>query len=249
MTFENLFPILLPITFVAGLILERIVPARSQAPVPHWLLKGVVFFVLSAALNAVIPAVVISVLGGRTLFHLRGLGAFGGAALMLLLSDFAGYGIHRGLHTSERVWRWTHQLHHSAERMDMAGAAFFHPFDAILQQVLPGMIIVLVLGITPLAAAVGGFAGFLLGVTPHLNIRTPRWLGYVFQRPEMHAIHHQRGVHAYNYGVLALSDQLFGTWRNPKAFPEGDFGFWDGSTATVAKMLRGMDVTRPPARP
>jgi len=63
----------------------------------------------------------------------------------------------------------------------------------------------------------------------------------------MHAVHHQRGVHAYNYGVLALSDLVFGTWRNPEKFPEGEFGFWDGASAKLGALLSGRDVTRGPA--
>ena len=31
------------------------------------------------------------------------------------------------------------------------------------------------------------------------DIRTPRWVGYIVQRPEAHGIHHANGVHAYNY--------------------------------------------------
>jgi sterol desaturase/sphingolipid hydroxylase (fatty acid hydroxylase superfamily) len=60
----------------------------------------------------------------------------------------------------------------------------------------------------------------------------------------MHAIHHQRGVHAYNYGVLAFSDLIFGTWRNPATFPQEAFGFWDGASAKVGAMLVGRDVSR-----
>jgi sterol desaturase/sphingolipid hydroxylase (fatty acid hydroxylase superfamily) len=131
--------------------------------------------------------------------------------------------------------------------MDMAGAAFFHPFDAILQQVLPTVVMGAIFGVTPSAAAIGGLFGFLLGVAPHLNVRTPTWLGYVFQRPEMHAVHHQRGVHAYNYGGLALSDLVFGTWRNPTSFPDVDFGFGDGSSKKIGAMLLGRDVTRSPS--
>jgi sterol desaturase/sphingolipid hydroxylase (fatty acid hydroxylase superfamily) len=138
-------------------------------------------------------------------------------------------------------------MHHSAERMDMAGSAFFHPLDILCQQILPSVLIVVVLGLTPLAAAVGGFLGFLTGLSPHLNVRTPAWLGYLFQRPEMHAVHHTRGVHAHNYGVLALSDLVFGTWRNPHTFPEGAFGFWDGASTRLGRMLVGRDVTRAPA--
>ena len=127
----------------------------------------------------------------------------------------------------------------------MAGAAYFHPLDVIVQQVVPSILVAVVLGVSPMAAAVGGFLGFVFGVTPHLNVRTPAWLGYVFQRPEMHAVHHERGVHAYNYGQFAFSDMLFGTWRNPAAFPDVEFGFWDGASSRVGAMLVGRDVTRP----
>jgi len=243
MTFEELFPILLPGSFVALLILERLFPAREQPRIRLWLWKGLGFFVVVGAMNAILPVLALAQLGDRSLFHLQTLGTFGGAALVILVSDLLGYWVHRGLHTSERVWRWTHQMHHSPERMDMSGAAYFHPLDVIAQNVLPSVFVSALLGVTPLAAAVGGFAGFVLGVTPHLNVRTPAWLGYIFQRPEMHAVHHQRGVHAYNYGVLALSDLLFGTWRNPVAFPDGEFGFWDGASSQIGGMLLGKDVT------
>ena len=48
----------------------------------------------------------------------------------------------------------------------------------------------------------------------HSDMRTPRWLGYVIQRPEMHTVHHAYGHHAQNYG-LPIWDLLFGTWVNP----------------------------------
>ncbi len=248
MTFEDLLPLLFLGTFAAFLVLERVIPARQQPQVRFWLVKGIVFFVLVSAINGIAPALVMTAVGDYSVLHLRSLGTFGGALLMLLVSDLFGYWVHRGLHNSERIWRWSHQLHHSAERMDMAGAVFFHPFDVVFQQVIPSIAIAVLLGVTPLAAAIGGFAGFVLGVSPHLNVRTPAWLGYVFQRPEMHAIHHQRGVHAYNYGVLALSDLVFGTWRNPAQFPEGQFGFWDGASSRLGALLLGRDLTRGPER-
>jgi sterol desaturase/sphingolipid hydroxylase (fatty acid hydroxylase superfamily) len=50
----------------------------------------------------------------------------------------------------------------------------------------------------------------------HANLRTPRWLGYIIQRPESHGIHHERGLHAFNYADLPLWDMVFGTFRNPR---------------------------------
>ncbi|MGH7439983.1 MAG: sterol desaturase family protein [Polyangiaceae bacterium] len=244
MNFMDLMPILMPTTYGAFLVLERLRPARAQPQVRGWLLKGIAFFVGGGALNAILPAIVLEALGDRSILHLQGVGTFGGAALTVLASDLVCYWVHRGLHNSQPVWRWSHQMHHSAERMDISGSAFFHPLDTLAQGVLPSIAITAFLGVSPMAAAVGGFAGFVLGVAPHLNVRTPAWLGHVFQRPEMHAVHHERGVHAYNYGVLALSDRLFGTWRNPESFPAGNFGFWDGASSATGKMLLGRDVSR-----
>ena len=76
------------------------------------------------------------------------------------------------------------------------------------------------------------------------NVRTPRWIGYLLQRPESHSIHHERGVHAYNYADFAPIDMLFGTFRNPQDFVE-ECGFWDGASRQVGAMLAGRDVGQP----
>src|SRR3546814_13520217 len=82
-----------------------------------------------------------------------------------------------------------------------------------------------------------------MSVFQHSNSRTPRWLGYLVQRPESHSVHHQRGVHAYNYSDLPLFDIVFGTFRNPRDFaPEQ--GFWQGASARVPQMLAFRDIAR-----
>jgi len=81
-----------------------------------------------------------------------------------------------------------------------------------------------------------------MAVFTHANLRTPRWLGFVIQRPEAHAVHHQRGLHGYNYGTLALWDAVFGTYRNP-AVRQGEAGFWDGASARMGALLAGADVS------
>ena len=49
-----------------------------------------------------------------------------------------------------------------------------------------------------LAVLVTGIAEFIY----HWNVPTPYWLGFLIQRPESHGIHHQEGVHSYNYADL-----------------------------------------------
>jgi sterol desaturase/sphingolipid hydroxylase (fatty acid hydroxylase superfamily) len=245
MTLEDLVPILIPTFFVIYLIIERVLPGQPQPEVKGWWTRGLIFFAISFVLNGAVPALVASLVGPQKGLGLSTLGTFGGALAVLLVGDLVGYWVHRTMHTTRWLWRWTHQMHHSAERMDMLGASYAHPFDFLLGNVLPGTAITIALGVSPEAAAAGGLLGFVLGVFPHINIHTPRWLGYVLQRPEMHAVHHTRNVHGYNYGNLAFSDLLFGTWRNPEAFSEAPYGFWDGASSQIGAMLRGRDVSRP----
>jgi sterol desaturase/sphingolipid hydroxylase (fatty acid hydroxylase superfamily) len=107
---------------------------------------------------------------------------------------------------------------------------------------LGSICLVLIVGIDPSAATASLLLINWLSMFQHANVKTPRWLGYLIQRPESHTIHHARGVHAYNYSDLPVWDILFGTFRNPTAY-ELDTGFYDGASARVVDMLLGRDVS------
>ncbi len=238
---EDLLPVLVPVTFVLALVAERVFPARALPKVSWWVVKSFVFFVLVGALNTVIPAVTADLVKSFARpVDLRGIGILPGALVILVVGDALGYVVHRTLHRVHFFWRWTHQMHHSAERLDVAGAVYLHPFDVAVQVGIPSLFVTL-LGVTPSAAALAGFVFFLTNVFQHLNMRTPRWVGWIVLRPEQHSVHHARDVHAYNYGNFAFMDLLCGTFRNPKDFcPEQ--GFYEGASARVGAMLAGRDV-------
>jgi sterol desaturase/sphingolipid hydroxylase (fatty acid hydroxylase superfamily) len=240
---ETILSLLIPVVFVLALVVERLFPARTLPPVKRWLAKGFFFFVLTGVLNGLIPAVFAETLGPHAPFSLAGLGTVLGALVAFAIADLCNYWVHRGLHNVHFLWRWTHQMHHSAERMDIAGAVYFHPFDIALQ-ITSTTVPVVLLGVSPDAAALAGFISFFYAMFQHLNVRTPRWIGWIIQRPEAHSVHHARGVHAYNYGNLPLWDVLFGTFRNPTDYVATQ-GFWDGASAKIGKMLVGRDVGEP----
>ena len=125
--------------------------------------------------------------------------------------------------------------------MDAAGAFWFSPLDMLGWTALSSLCLVLVVGLSPQAATLVLYATTFLSVFQHTNIRTPRWIGYFVQRPESHSVHHQRGVHAYNYSDLPLFDILFGTFRNPRDFA-AEQGFWQGASSRVPQMLVFRDV-------
>ena len=98
------------------------------------------------------------------------------------------------------------------------------------------------LGRKPEAAVLVLYTTTFLAIFQHSNLRTPRWLGYVVQRPESHAYHHGRGIHQKNYSDLPIFDLLFGTWVNPKEFIPAA-GFYDGASLRIGDLLLGRDVT------
>ena len=90
------------------------------------------------------------------------------------VADFFAYWLHRVMHCVPLLWRWTHQLHHSAERMDLSGM-YLHPLDAVFT-FGPTILVTVLLGLEPDAAAIAGFMTFIAAVVQHSNVRTPTWL-------------------------------------------------------------------------
>jgi sterol desaturase/sphingolipid hydroxylase (fatty acid hydroxylase superfamily) len=241
---ETIVGILFPTTFIAMLVVEYMFPARKLPKVPYWLAKGIAFFIIGTILGGLVPALIAAHVLAYAPLHLEVLGTVVGGIVAFLATDIFSYGVHRTLHEVPFLWRWAHQMHHSAERVDVLGAAYFHPFDVFVQATSTSVAVAM-LGVSPAAAALAGYLGFFAATFQHLNVRTPRWLGWIIQRPEAHSIHHARGVHAFNYGNFMLWDALFGTLRNPTTFVDQPHGFWDGASQKLGAMLLGRDVGEP----
>jgi sterol desaturase/sphingolipid hydroxylase (fatty acid hydroxylase superfamily) len=241
---EKLFSMLIPATYVLGHILERIAPGRPQPKVRFWFWKGLASFAVSGFLATMVPMLLTQAFGHHAVLDASALPMIPGALLVLLVGNAVGYWWHRARHRSTFLWRAFHQMHHSAERMDMAGAFWFHPLDTISVFTIQSLLAAFVLGVSPDAAALAGYIGFTITCLTHLNVKTPRWLGYIVARPESHSIHHSRGVHAFNYADLPIFDMIFGTFRNPETF-QGQTGYYDGASSRVLAMLVGIDVSAP----
>jgi sterol desaturase/sphingolipid hydroxylase (fatty acid hydroxylase superfamily) len=99
-----------------------------------------------------------------------------------------------------------------------------------------------VLGIDPLGAAIAGAVGTIITMFSHWNVSTPRWVGYIILRPEQHCLHHERDIHARNYGGdFAIWDMLFGSYENTDAFT-GQVGFGRPAIAALPAMLAFADL-------
>jgi sterol desaturase/sphingolipid hydroxylase (fatty acid hydroxylase superfamily) len=163
-------------------------------------------------------------------------------ALGYLALTFIYYWWHRWRHEIPLLWRCVHQLHHSPARIEILTSFYKHPLEILLNSWLSTAVLYFVVGLGPQACAYAVLVTGLAELFYHWNVRTPYWLGFVIQRPESHCVHHQRGVHAYNYADLPLWDMLWGTFRNPRHW-NASCGFGEDRERLLGEMLRGKEVT------
>lgn len=235
--------LVLPAFMVLDLVLRR----RSYRAPRGWRLRA---FVVSAGvffLSLKLGELWSTLTGSWSLVDGSVLGTAGGAVTGILAYELLHYGYHRLAHRSDLLWRAAHQMHHSAESLDAFGANYLHPGDVFFFTSIASVTFVPLLGLTPEASAIANAFLAFNAAFQHANVRTPRWLGYVVQRPESHVLHHARGVHRFNYSDLPLWDMVFGTFRNP-ATCDAEVGFYDGASGRVGEMLVGRDVMQPRER-
>jgi sterol desaturase/sphingolipid hydroxylase (fatty acid hydroxylase superfamily) len=223
-------------------LLEALFPARRLAASPGHHLRGLAALVVFFLVSSYLPFLLGPALEPLRIADLSGLGIWGSALTMLIYQGL-GYAYHRSLHGSERLFRALHQLHHSSERLDVPSAFLFAPLDMV-GWTLVSTVALSVLGVSPEATMAFVLSGTFLSVFQHANLRTPRWLGYLVQRPESHSHHHARGVHRNNYADLPVFDLVFGTFFNPKDFAPAT-GYYAGGSRRVLDMLLFRDVTTP----
>jgi sterol desaturase/sphingolipid hydroxylase (fatty acid hydroxylase superfamily) len=243
MTAALVVTIAIPHLYVLLWWAEARAPARRFVAVPSWGRTGVLFFITTSVVATITP-IVWSHTGLTTvrLLDLRHLG-FWALPAGLLTTSFVTYWWHRAAHRYDFLWRATHQLHHSAERVDVPGAFFSHPLEVVVKTSIALVVGEVVLGLSPGVAATSTGVLSLVSVFQHWNGHTPRWLGWWIPRPEMHVLHHEAGIHARNYGDLAIWDVLFGTHVNPTQLFVGRVGLAEGASARVLDMLTMRDVS------
>jgi sterol desaturase/sphingolipid hydroxylase (fatty acid hydroxylase superfamily) len=223
---------------VAMIVVERVKPGVQQPRVAGWWMR-------LGLLNLVqVGAVYLGAsswdqwLPQWRLIDARPLGTAAGAAIGYLCITFVFYWWHRARHEIPLLWRWLHQVHHSPVRIEVLTSFYKHPLEILINAVLLSSILYVLVGLDPATAAVVTAIAGVGELFYHWNLRTPHWLGYLFQRPEAHRRHHQRNYHRANYSDLPLWDLLFGTFDNPRQTPQ-HCGFADDAECALTHLLIG----------
>lgn len=156
------------------------------------------------------------------------------------LTSFVAYWWHRAMHYSDFLWRIFHQLHHSPRRIESLSAFYLHPYDGMAATLLNGFCCYALLGLSVSGTAISLLIAATYNIYIHADLKTPHWIGYILQRPEMHRVHHKYMHHAQNYG-LALWDIIFGTFSNPREYVK-EVGFDEARSTRIYDMLKNRDV-------
>lgn len=222
-------------------IWESLFPGRKLPKMKFWVLRGIVAFFCYFFLASYLPLLWDNHLARYQLFDFTGYNPVLTSIAGVLLYELGIYTWHRTMHGNDRLWRMFHQMHHSVERIDIPSAFYFSPLDMIGWTVIGSLSFALIMGLSPQATTIVLLTLNFIGMFQHANIKTPRWLGYIIQRPESHSIHHAKGIHAHNYSDLPIFDIIFGTFKNPKDF-EAESGFYPGASSQVVDMLTFKDL-------
>lgn len=147
------------------------------------------------------------------------------AILILLISDFIGYWMHRLFH-GRRLWRF-HAVHHSSTELDWLSSVRVHPVNDVLMR-LASTLPLLLFGFK--VTAVASILPFLtlFAILLHANLD---WhfgpLRFVIASPCFHRWHHTNEQEARDMnfaGLFPIYDLIFGTFYLPRNRSPRNFG-------------------------
>jgi len=233
------------ICFAVCFLVEKLTPGWKLPEVPTWTIRVL-------AIN--FAQLLIVVFAGYSwekwllavsAFHLsRYVPGWAGGIIAYFIATFIFYWWHRWRHESDYLWRHFHQIHHSAQRIEVITSFYKHPIEMTVNSIIGSLLVYSLLGLSVEAGAIYTLCTALGEFFYHTNIKTPKWIGYIFQRPEMHRIHHEYEKHTSNYGDIVWWDMLFGTYSNPKEFTTS-CGFDMDKELKLMDMLKFKDVHKP----
>ena len=233
--------LLLVLSTVGFLVLERARPGRPLPHVPGWYPRALLINFVQLGVTLSMARLWSAVFGPTSLFSLANLGSPVTEGFVgWFVGTFVFYWWHRLRH-EPGFWRIFHQVHHSPSRIEVFTSFYKHPVEILANSFLSAAILFPLLG----CSVPGTFwYNFFAGTGEyfyHANFKSPRWLRYLIQTPELHSIHHQLDVHRFNFADLPIWDRLFGTYRDTTEFMPR-CGFPGRNEERLVEMLAFKDV-------
>ncbi len=238
MTLPAIIIIIATIFFLA---IERLSPGRKLTQVKNWYYRAIFINLFQLLITLITAKLWIEIFGETSLFKIRDWSL---EILQGLFAWFVGtfffYWWHRVRHL-KGFWLIFHQIHHSPSRIETITSFYKHPIEILSDAILSALILYPLLGCSIMGAfwynCFAGIGEYLY----HSNIKTPNWLRYFIQTPELHSIHHQFNVHKYNFSDIPIWDRIFGTYKDTTEFAY-KCGFPKNAEHKLKEMILFKDV-------
>ncbi len=221
--------------------LERFKPGRELPKSKGWYLRSVLINLAQLGITLGLGRLWYDIYGTGSLFGLSDWhNPFLEGFVGWFIGTFVFYWWHRLRH-EKGFWLIFHQIHHSPSRIEILTSFYKHPVEITVGAFLSAAILFPLLG----CSLVGSFWYNFFAATGeffyHGNYKSPKWLRYFIQTPELHSIHHQLDVHKYNFSDIPVWDRIFGTYKDTTEFVPR-CGFPGCSEERIGEMLVFKDV-------
>jgi sterol desaturase/sphingolipid hydroxylase (fatty acid hydroxylase superfamily) len=152
-------------------------------------------------------------------FHLSNyVDSSSGGLIAYFIVTFIFHLWNRWRHKIDYLWTHFHQIYHSPQRLEVITSFYKHPIEMTADSIIRSFLVYAFLGLSMEEGAIYTLCTALGEFFYHTNVKTPQWIGYIFQHPEMRRIHHEYEKHTNNYGDIVWWDMLFGSYGNRKEF-------------------------------
>ena len=214
-TLPSLFTIAATIVFFS---VERIWPGRKLPHVRGWYIRAVLINLIQLGITLSLARLWYEIFGLSSVFNLSSwnipaLEGFVGWIIGTLIF----YWWHRLRHV-KGFWQVFHQVHHSPSRIEVLTSFYKHPVEIVTNSFLSAFILFPILGCSMLGTFWYNFFAATGEYFYHTNYKSPKWLRYFIQTPELHSVHHQYDVHNYNFSDIPIWDRIFGTYKDATNF-------------------------------
>lgn len=231
---------IIALSLFAGFALVELVAKSGNFPaIARWRLRGIGFTLLYFALATYAPLFWDGWLGEHRLFAADTLPLWAQILGGFLAYELGVYIWHRTMHNTPVLWRFFHQMHHSAERLDIWGALYFHPLDTLAFTFVGGLSLVLGFGVSAEAAIVINLLATFSACSSTSTSARHSGSATSSSGPKVTA----RNTNAASPPAIIPTCRC-GTWssaHNPKEFvPE--VGFYEGGSKRLGEMLIGRTI-------
>jgi sterol desaturase/sphingolipid hydroxylase (fatty acid hydroxylase superfamily) len=143
------------VCFAICFIIEKMKPGWKLPEVPTWTIRVLAINFVQLLIVTIAGFTWEKWLAPNSLFQLSTLmPSWAGGIVAYVIATFIFYWWHRWRHESDFLWTRFHQIHHSAQRIEVITSFYKHPLEMTVNSIIGSLLVYTLLGLNPEAGAI-----------------------------------------------------------------------------------------------